>query len=350
MAHYDDLGEALAAPDDVTSLELVGDGLHVEPLCLGSECSAFVRLERLEIANASPVRFAPGLRLPRLKTLLLGDVRFEAWPEAISSFDALERLEMAAPRRNATLPGSVERLQNLRRLKLYGFAALCPELASLRRLVELDLSWNRLTDLGPVWRMPWLERLDLSANPLPAIPPQIANLQRLQRLVCDGDARAGRRGPGRELGARAGVVGEIPAALCTLPALRELSLCQQRVRRVAPRVAELTALRCLRLAGNALASVPPELFALSGLVELDLGHNRLASLPEDLARLRSLEVLALHGNPLARLPDALAALPALRRLKLWERRLPASERERLRRLLPEGVVGTDEGGGGRTEG
>ena len=98
-------------------------------------------------------------------------------------------------------------------------------------------------------------------------------------------------------------VPSLPRALCSLKAMRELSV-----------------------AGNALTELPRELGALAALRSLDVSHNLLAALPEDLGGLTALTSLNAMGNRLEALPESMGALAALRRLGL--------KGNRLRRLPP----------------
>lgn len=130
----------------------------------------------------------------------------------------------------------------------------------------------------------------------------------------------------------------LPAALGSLPALRELRLPACNVLgSLPPELGNAAALEVVDLGSTApidgfdrfvfaptavnflTSTIPPALGALPKLRELVLTGNRLSgTLPHELSEARSLEVLDLAGNVLhgAEVPEALWAMPSLRRVYL----------------------------------
>ncbi|NJL15689.1 MAG: leucine-rich repeat domain-containing protein [Microscillaceae bacterium] len=138
--------------------------------------------------------------------------------------------------------------------------------------------------------------LDLGGQKLGSLPPEIAQMTNLQKLVLYGNA----------------------------------------LRQIPPFLGQLRKLRYLDLYDNALDALPTEFGLLQNLVYLDLGDNRLREFPEVLGQLPDLQHLYLYGNRLKALPEALGQLSGLRTLRLGGGFRFLGGGNRLRQL-PEGL-------------
>src|SRR5271165_373205 len=127
--------------------------------------------------------------------------------------------------------------------KLSALNRLPPELERLSSLQTLNLSGCEQLggDLAPLTGLTSLQSLDLSANRLSSLPPEITKLKRLQSLDLNANQ------------------------LSSLP----------------PEITELTSLQSLDLSANQLSSLPPEIGKLISLQSLDLRSNQLSSLPPE---------------------------------------------------------------------
>ncbi len=248
------------------------------------------------------------------------------------------------------------------------------KLASLTRLLWLDLSWNggltgpigsQITSLanlesllltgttmggaipasigsmtklrylaidecgleGPIpaeiGQLTALEELWLDLNELTALPSSVASLVNLDILDVSGNRITG--GIPEELGTLVGLQllylqgnqfsGDIPHELRTMVALRELDLSYNQLTGEIPEeLGQLTALEDLDISANALSgSIPQELGNLTNLRQLMLYSNRLTGqIPAELYRLRALEELSLSANSLSGpIPGGIEALSSL---------------------------------------
>jgi hypothetical protein len=180
------------------------------------------------------------------------------------------------------------------------------ELAGAR---ALDLSGLGLTELPPeiLGLADTLEMLDLARNALATLPPGFARLRRLRILFCSGTpfprlppvlgdlpalAQIGFRGCGLR---------EIPPESLP-PALRWLTLTDNRITELPPALGQRPALQKLMLAGNHLHALPACLEAAPALELLRLSANCFEALPPWLPELPRLAWLAWAGNPLDRAP------------------------------------------------
>ncbi|WP_420920192.1 leucine-rich repeat domain-containing protein, partial [Leptospira santarosai] len=89
------------------------------------------------------------------------------------------------------------------------------------------------------------------------------------------------------------------------------------------------------LENNQLKTLPNEIGQLENLQYLNLENNQLKTLPNEIGRLQNLKVLNLGGNQLVTLPQEIVGLKHLQILKL--KNIPAllSEKETIRKLLPD---------------
>jgi hypothetical protein len=114
---------------------------------------------------------------------------------------------------------------------------------------------------------------------------------------------------------------ELPPKIGQLTALQRLDLSGNQLTALGPEIGQLTALQHLDLGGNQLTSVPPELLQLTALQHLDLRGNQLTSLPTEIGRLTALRHLFLQKNQLTALPREIGQLTALETLSLSGNRL-----------------------------
>ena len=166
--------------------------------------------------------------------------------------------------------------------------ASCPK-PPLRLLQDLPSSVFELREA--------VKTLDVTNNRLATLPPALAALTNLQRLV-------------RPLGAF--VAPRRTACTLMLAALQVLT--QNALTALPPAICGLTGLKLLMLDGNALRSLPDELGALVRLEKLSVAGNALTALPDALGSLKSLKTLCVARNQLQALPAALSTCAALEEL------------------------------------
>lgn len=229
--------------------------------------------------------------------------------------------------RITSIAGTLERCERLQVLDLSKNCLAGPlvadGLASLGALRELDVSHNRLTDLGPSLPAS-LEALRAGHNALEALPPNLGVCARLRALSAEHNALTHLELALPSLAHvelshnRLGASGARPS-LGGCPALEYLDLRDNGLRAL-PSLPPLCSshLSRLYLSFNAIAEMedgaePDGLPPLGGsLVELHLTDNRVRGLPAPLcARLSALKVLALTNNEIADLPSELGYVRAL---------------------------------------
>lgn len=89
-----------------------------------------------------------------------------------------------------------------------------------------------------------------------------------------------------------------PIALTELKQLEEISLSSNQLKHVGQEIGRLTNLRILIMNNNQLNSLPDELGQLENLLYLELGNNKLTSLPDQISKLTKLQELHLERNQL----------------------------------------------------
>ncbi len=240
---------------------------------------------------------------------------------------------------------AAEKKTEIERLVLAGqtLAALPPELAEMPKLAFLDLRGAKgLKSFAVLPELRALQRLDIAATGLEAVPAEVCKLSWLKHLYLSGNT-----------------ITALPPEIAGLSSLTYLNLDNNKLAVLPPELARLNELRWLRLNNNLLESLPGELSALSNLQRVYLRQNKLTSVPECLKALPLLEDVSLRDNPLSEIPEWLTALPKLRQLDLdgcekitkmpsdlsgWQTlqvlslvrcKIPPEERERIRKALPK---------------
>jgi hypothetical protein len=154
-----------------------------------------------------------------------------------------------------------------------------------------------------------LEVLDLSGNALSTLPDDMGRLRKLRVLFCSGNR-----------------FDRLPPALGDCTALSQIG-CRGSGMAEVPAESLPPALRWLTLTDNRLQSLPAALGERPMLQKLLLSGNRLRRLPESLAGASSLELLRLSANDLDAVPPWLAGLPRLAWLawagNAWDRTITA---------------------------
>eukprot|EP01043_Picozoa_sp_COSAG02_P060394 COSAG02_NODE_7882_length_2804_cov_19.389279_1_plen_616_part_00 len=182
-------------------------------------------------------------------------------------------------------------------------------------LVSLDLGANDLTRLPPeIGKLANLQTLKLRDNDLAELPPELTELRRLRDLDLGGNPRLRTvEAIARERGI-SGVFDYLRVAKsdADLSAETQLLLGSYRLGDAAvetllrQRFREGCALVFLDLGANDLTRLPPEIGKLANLQTLKLRDNDLAELPPELTELRRLRDLDLGGNPRLRAVEAIA--------------------------------------------
>ena len=176
----------------------------------------------------------------------------------------------------------------------------CPSLCALDKLVQLNLTGNRLSDLlwtkDSVGCLESLKVLDMSYNRMVTLPAQsLANWTRLEELHMQGN----------------GLVSVDDNSLAGLESLRLINLAGNQLTSLPPGLLSSSAqnLAEFYVSANGLTVLAPGLFrGLAKLLVLDLSENQLTASsfgPTTLAGLSRLAVLSLHNNRIARLDSAL---------------------------------------------
>lgn len=151
------------------------------------------------------------------------------------------------------------------------------------------------------WGKP-VTSLSLGHCGLKALPKEIGELTKLERLVINGNPLT-----------------SLPQELGKLTSLTCLDVGSNQFSRLPDVLWNLVSLRELHIQSNGLTELPEGLTRLEHLETLDLRGNRLTTLPDWLPRLRRLRTLDLSGKhrstPLKWLPECLSQMPQLEKLR-----------------------------------
>ncbi|CAM2112881.1 unnamed protein product [Caretta caretta] len=283
-----------------------------------------------------------GAALGGLRVLSLRRNRLSRLPAALRHLGRLAELDLSHNRLGGLGDGeALAPLRELRKLSLShnqlgaDGAALPGRLGALRRLEELDLSFNRLRRLPEaLGRLPRLRSLDVDHNQLPAFPAPLLELGALEELDCSGNRQLRVLPEGiaalrclKILWLSGTGLGALPEGLCQLGALESLMLDGNQLRVLPPGFGRLQRLKMLNLSSNLLGEFPEAVLALPSLEELYLSRNQLPLLPARLCQLHQLRTLWLDNNRIRYLPDSIVQLHSLEELVLQGNQIA---------ILPEG--------------
>jgi len=191
-----------------------------------------------------------------------------------------------------------------------GITKLPPEIGQLQALQKLHLSHNHLSQLpSEIGQLQTLEQLDLWNNQLNQLPPEIGQLQTLQALYLYNNRHLSR----------------LPPQIGQLQTLKTLHLYNNQLSHLPPEIWQLQRLQSLHLGHNQLSHLPPEIGQLNALQSLHLCRNQLSQLPPEVGQLKNLQVLDLKGNYLSSLRAELNCLTNLRVLDIRDNPCPLSE-------------------------
>ncbi|MCF4125138.1 leucine-rich repeat-containing protein kinase family protein [Methylobacterium sp. SyP6R] len=205
-------------------------------------------------------------------------------------------------------PATAARLEALRRGDLAGIRELRLPGGPEGRLSEMPPEILGLADT--------LELLDLGQNDLTALPADLGRLRRLRVLFCSGN-RFDRLPPVlgdctalSQVGFRGSGIAEVPAESLS-PALRWLTLTDNRIAALPASLGDRPLLQKLMLAGNRLRALPESLRDAQNLELLRIAANGFEALPACLTALPRLAWLSWAGNPFEdrAAPSAVAAIP-----------------------------------------
>lgn len=324
----------------------------------------WTELRRIKMLKAENCNVGNLLRLsflPWLSTLTLLDLSRNGLKVLDVDFGKMPHLRVLNLRGNnlSELPPSFDSLE-LQRLYL-GTNSLETFDHTMQHLVELDLSYNKLTELpNKLCSYIQLEKLNLAGNKISRVPENFDTIPNLLELdirynhfsnivpLLQGKLHTvwasrntrleNQRGPGSSstnTPAGSPLLGFTPRRLPTeLNNLRRMDLSYSRSIRLVPEL-RLDSVTTLELQGSHLVAIPEEVFvSMPNLEVVDVSKNRVSRLPSSIGKLQLLKELSVADNSLSTLPNELYYLPRLEVLDLHSnnfKSLPPAARE-LRRL------------------
>lgn len=248
----------------------------------------------------------PDLEHLSLHGALLGDLTWDQLPPRLHSLHihggelhsllgaratgGLKSISLSACKlHKVELPKSLSNLESIS-LAWNDQLEACPDLPWSAAPFRLDLRGCALDTWPDVEGADKIAKLDLSDNPITAIPPTISKCYSLDSLRMQ----------------------------------------QCKVSRIAAEIRELKFLKDVRLADNPLRDLPDAFGQLPSLTVLDLVRCELQGWPEALHSASQLESLGLSENQIAEVPETVSELANLRSLQLWKtglQRLPSTLRQ-----------------------
>jgi Leucine-rich repeat (LRR) protein len=285
-------------------------------------------LESLQLTGfTTPQVFPESMGLLRkLKSVLIMSDSDVVLPESFAELAELEALHMRVA--SWQLPTRFDRLTRLTGLDLSQCRlARAPEgMADMAAVTWVALGGGEGCDyeqiLSVVARMPNVQRLELTTNP---VPKAVGLCRQIQELVIWAGVD-----PERPL--------QLPEEMFGLRQLKTLVMSRNCFAEIPEGLGRLQGLETLAIDESEFAVLPESLGDLENLTFLNLSENpSMRALPESLGRLRRLQGLRLDDNPLlARLPDSARELTGLETVSLSGTEQVENVPESWKRLLGGG--------------
>lgn len=235
-------------------------------------------------------------RLKNLKKLRLPSQVKEV-PSSIYNLEKLETLDLSETELD-TLPEMVENLKSLKELRLPGSLVSFPEsIVKLKTLESLDLFFTELKVVPEfIGELKSLKRLELPFS-LPKAPSSIYNLENLEYLYLSGTNQM-----------------ELSKDIGNLKKLKDLTI-KMPLENCPLSLSNLENLEVLNLYQTRLTNLPEGISKLQKIKTLNLPRT-LVALPENIGNLRNLEELNLLGTRILKIPKSLGNLISLEKLFL----------------------------------
>ncbi|CAI6340375.1 unnamed protein product [Periconia digitata] len=239
----------------------------------------------------------------------------------VCQISSLRELKLAENEFNGSLPSCIGDLAQLEALELQAnkLTSLPPEIRALVHLRTLNISGNKITSL-PMELFEHVPIIELIAsnNAFTGAFFEIDSMPQLQNLQLANNS----------------ITGICQSTTVTLPDLKYLDLSGNRLSAL-PDVSSWTSLVTLLIGENNVATLPDSLFSLQMLRNIDLTANNISRLDERIALMEGLENITLAANP-------------LRERKFLTMATEDIKRDLMSKIQPEnadqlaGVVGTTE--------
>ncbi|KAI9348402.1 hypothetical protein BD770DRAFT_395368 [Pilaira anomala] len=257
-----------------------------------------------------------GTCFPYLTTLFISNNSFTKFPMVICEIKSLAYLDISF-NKIQMFPDEIGQLKNL--IGLFAIAnritgSLPSTFSNLKKLKELDIRQNLITDLDVVSSLPSLEILLVDYNSTSIVNFEIKSLKQLKMYKnhLTQFNLTSISGGGNNLT-------ELNLSNCKLSSLPEdlfqntlglerLVLDSNTLNALPSSISALQSLMKLSIQNNNLETLPAEIGKLSGLRALDAQKNNLKSLPKEIWLCASLETLNCSSNLLESFPDPLSTL------------------------------------------
>lgn len=164
--------------------------------------------------------------------------------------------------------------------------SLPPDIKNLYALTTLNLQDNGLTELpNEIGSLSNLTHLNISHNKLVSLPDSLWNLAELRYFLANHNE-----------------ISVLSDNVADLVMLQEIDICHNKLKTLHPGLGFLIRLIKVNLSHNELLEMPPDLVNLRVLLELNLSYNQLTALPP-MGELRRMELLYIDHNLITSFPD-----------------------------------------------
>ncbi|KAK1942798.1 Plant intracellular Ras-group-related LRR protein 4 [Phytophthora citrophthora] len=238
-----------------------------------------------------------------------------------------------------SLPVALPSLETLS-LIADGLERLPESIGVLTRLIELDLTKNRLRELpDSITELTELTSLNLSCNLLEKLPQDFGKLVKLDKLWLERNAlrqlpeSIGQCRSVRSANLSNNKLMELPDSIGELTSLTSLTVNLNELQELPDTVVSLLQLKVVHASRNQLTKLPRTIGEMQGLRELRLDWNAIQELPFSFRALANLKILCIEQNPLRQPPSDVVARGVTETLKYMEKALAEFQRSSRREVV-----------------
>ncbi|EEY62860.1 uncharacterized protein PITG_15291 [Phytophthora infestans T30-4] len=200
-----------------------------------------------------------------------------------------------------------------------GLEKLPESIGTLRYLMELDLTKNRLRELpDTLTKLTALKILNLSCNVLEKLPEEFGKLEKLEKIWLENNKLT-----------------QLPASIGGCRSARCANFNCNKLSELPESIGALTALTALSVNMNELIELPDTIVALPNLQSLHASRNQLIKLPRCIGDMQALRELRLDWNSIQELPFSFRALTNLQFLCMEQNLLRLPTIDVIARGVPE---------------
>ena len=238
--------------------------------------------------------------------------------------ERIVRLAVGSGQNSMAIPNSISNLKDIEKLSIYESSSENIEsIGTLTKLQRLDIFAIKLKAIPEaIFQLKNLRHLDVFGCNLEEISPSIISLENLEKLsLYDNKIETilqeiGRLKKLEFVDFSRNLISEVPNVFGELSCLKTLSLTNNPISQIPSFLFELNSLEELNIGSAELEKLPDDIKVNNSIKNLSIWKSKLSGLPEWITKLKNLHTLSLNHNAFKKIPDIIFKLDKLKVLAL----------------------------------